>query len=161
VKVEFHRAADAEVRAAAIFYEDRVPGLGEQFLTEAACSRLGEHQAVGPRLDPEHRRFGLRRFPFALGSEGVRIVLKGRTTAYTAAPIWSSALETLARNPHRPLIIDASQVEYADNVGIALLLDLIHRLLLSRLSTWGSPSRVEAPRAETRHESIGPLGSAV
>jgi phospholipid/cholesterol/gamma-HCH transport system permease protein len=57
----------------------------------------------------------------------VRIVLKGRITAYTAAPIWSSALETLARNPHRPIIIDASQVEYADNVGIALLLDLIHR----------------------------------
>jgi toxin ParE1/3/4 len=68
VKVEFHRAADAELRAAAIFYEDRVPGLGEQFLNEVehACSRLGEHQALGPRLDPEHRRLGLRRFPVAL-----------------------------------------------------------------------------------------------
>ena len=41
-----------------------------------------------------------------VGSDGVRIVLKGRITAYTAAPIWSSALETLARNPHRPIIID-------------------------------------------------------
>ena len=68
MKVEFHRAADAELRAAAIYYEDRVPGLGEQFLAdvEHACSRLGEHQSLGPRLDPEHRRFGLRRFPFAL-----------------------------------------------------------------------------------------------
>jgi toxin ParE1/3/4 len=68
VKVDFHRAADAELRAAAVFYEDRVPGLGEQFLIEVerACSRLGEHQALGPRLDPEHRRLGLRRFPFAL-----------------------------------------------------------------------------------------------
>jgi phospholipid/cholesterol/gamma-HCH transport system permease protein len=60
-------------------------------------------------------------------SDGVRIMLKGRITAYTAAPMWRSALETLAGNPHRPIIIDASQVEYADNVGIALLLDLIHR----------------------------------
>jgi len=60
-------------------------------------------------------------------SDGVRIVLKGRITAYTAAPIWRSALETLASNPDRPIIIDAAQVKYADNVGIALLLDLTHR----------------------------------
>ena len=68
MKVEFHRAANDELRAAALFYEDRVPGLGEQLLTEVehACSRLGEHQALGPRLDPVHRRLGLRRFPFAL-----------------------------------------------------------------------------------------------
>ena len=59
--------------------------------------------------------------------DAVRIVLKGRITAYTAAPVWRSALETLAGNPDRPIIIDASQVEYADNVGIALLLDLLHR----------------------------------
>jgi phospholipid/cholesterol/gamma-HCH transport system permease protein len=59
--------------------------------------------------------------------DGVRIELKGRITAYTAAPMWRSALETLARNPDRPIIVDASQVEYADNVGIALLLDLIRR----------------------------------
>ena len=62
-----------------------------------------------------------------VGSDGVRIVLKGRITAYTAAPVWRSALETLTRNPDRPIVIDASQIEYADNVGIALLLDLIHR----------------------------------
>ena len=59
--------------------------------------------------------------------DGLRIELKGRITAYTAAPIWRSALETLARNPDRPIIIDASQIEHADNVGIALLLDLIRR----------------------------------
>jgi toxin ParE1/3/4 len=68
VRVEFHRAADAELRAAATYYEDRAPGLGEQFLAEveSACSRLSEHQSLGPRLDPEHRRLSLRRFPFAL-----------------------------------------------------------------------------------------------
>jgi len=62
-----------------------------------------------------------------VGADGVRIELKGRITAYTAAPMWRSALDTLARNPDRPIIVDASQVEYADNVGIALLLDLVRR----------------------------------
>ena len=57
----------------------------------------------------------------------VRIELKGRITAYTAAAIWRSALETLARNPDRPIFVDASQVEYADGVGIAFLFDLIRR----------------------------------
>jgi phospholipid/cholesterol/gamma-HCH transport system permease protein len=57
----------------------------------------------------------------------VRIELKGRITAYTAAPIWRSALDTLARNPDRPIIIDASHLEFADDVGIALLFDLIRR----------------------------------
>ena len=57
----------------------------------------------------------------------VRSELKGRITAYTAAPIWRSALQTLAGNPDRPIIVDASQVEYADGVGIAFLFDLIRR----------------------------------
>ena len=80
MKVEFHAAADSELRAAANYYESRVPGLGDEFLTEveAACSRVGEVQAVGSRLDTEHRRFGLRRFPFGLiyriTSAGVQIV---------------------------------------------------------------------------------------
>ena len=60
-------------------------------------------------------------------ADGVRIELKGRITAYTAAPIWRSSLETLARNPDRPIIVDASRVEYADNVGLALLFDLMRR----------------------------------
>jgi phospholipid/cholesterol/gamma-HCH transport system permease protein len=60
-------------------------------------------------------------------ADGVRIELKGCITAYTAAPVWRSALETLTRNPDRPIIVDASQVEYADTVGLALLFDLIRR----------------------------------
>ena len=55
------------------------------------------------------------------------ISLPDRITAYTAAPIWQSALDTLARNPHRPIIVDASGLEYVDNVGTALLFDLIRR----------------------------------
>ena len=59
--------------------------------------------------------------------DAASITLPHRITAYTAAPIWQSALDTLARNPHRPIIVDASRLEYVDNVGTALLFDLIRR----------------------------------
>ena len=55
------------------------------------------------------------------------MVLNGRITAYTAAPIWRSAIDTLTRNPERPVVVDASRLEYADDVGIALLFDLVRR----------------------------------
>jgi phospholipid/cholesterol/gamma-HCH transport system permease protein len=57
----------------------------------------------------------------------VSVVLEGRITAYTAAPIWRSAIDTLARNPDRPVVVDASRLEYVDDVGIALLFDLTRR----------------------------------
>ena len=68
MNVEFHPAADAELRAAAAFYQARVPGLGDDFLKEVerVCSLLGAHQSLGPRLDVEHHRLSLRRFPFGL-----------------------------------------------------------------------------------------------
>jgi phospholipid/cholesterol/gamma-HCH transport system permease protein len=58
---------------------------------------------------------------------GATIILAGRITASTAAPIWRSAIDTLDRNPGRPVIVDASRLEYADGVGIALLFDLVRR----------------------------------
>jgi anti-anti-sigma regulatory factor len=49
------------------------------------------------------------------GADGAASIrLPDRITAYTAAPIWQSALDTLARNPHRPIIVDASRLEYVD-----------------------------------------------
>ena len=60
-------------------------------------------------------------------SATANFVLEGRITAYTAPPIWRAAVELLARNPDQPLVIDASRLEYVDNVGIALLFDLIRR----------------------------------
>src|SRR5262249_46006779 len=59
--------------------------------------------------------------------DSVKVVLEGRITAYTAAPIWQTAIDTLARNPDRPVVVDASRLEYADDVGIALLFDLLRR----------------------------------
>ncbi len=58
---------------------------------------------------------------------GASVVLSGRITAYTAAPTWKSAIATLDRNPGRPVIVDASRLEYADDVGIALIFDLLRR----------------------------------
>lgn len=55
------------------------------------------------------------------------VVLEGRITAHTAAPVWQSALDTLARFPDRPVVVDASRLEHIDNVGLALLYDLTSR----------------------------------
>ena len=55
------------------------------------------------------------------------VMLPDGITAYTAALIWKSALDTLARNPDRPIVFDASGLEYVDNVGAALLFDLTRR----------------------------------
>ena len=60
------------------------------------------------------------------GSE-IELRLQGRITAYSAASIWRSAIDTLTRNPDRPIVVDASQIEHVDTAGIALLFDLIRR----------------------------------
>jgi phospholipid/cholesterol/gamma-HCH transport system permease protein len=59
--------------------------------------------------------------------EVASFALRGRITVHTATPIWKCALETLARNPQRRVIVDASALEYIDSVGIALLFDLVRR----------------------------------
>ena len=40
--------------------------------------------------------------------DSVKVVLESRITAYTAAPIWKDALDTLARNPDRPMRLFAA-----------------------------------------------------
>lgn len=61
------------------------------------------------------------------GGDGAGIVLEGRITAYTAGPIWQAALDALEKNPERPVVVDASRVEHIDDVGIALLFDLVRQ----------------------------------
>jgi len=63
----------------------------------------------------------------ASNEDSVSVVLEGRITAYTAAPIWRAALDTLASHPDSRVVVDASRLEYVDDVGIALLFDLIRR----------------------------------
>jgi phospholipid/cholesterol/gamma-HCH transport system permease protein len=57
-------------------------------------------------------------------SENVTLRLEGQLTARTATSIWRSTLETLASHPDRPIVIDASRLEYVDTVGVAMLFDL-------------------------------------
>jgi phospholipid/cholesterol/gamma-HCH transport system permease protein len=75
-------------------------------------------------------------------ADDVRVVLEGRITAHTAAPIWQSAIETLTCNPDRPILVDASHLEYVDNVGIALLFDLTRQ--------------ERSPGAQVRFQALAP-----
>jgi phospholipid/cholesterol/gamma-HCH transport system permease protein len=63
----------------------------------------------------------------ASSADGVTVALEGRITAYTAAPIWRAAIDTLVSHPNRRIVVDASRLEYVDDVGIALLFDLMRR----------------------------------
>jgi len=51
--------------------------------------------------------------------------LSGRLDAYSVGPLWASALAYLRSRPSLPVVIDASQVEYCDGAGIALLVELL------------------------------------
>lgn len=62
----------------------------------------------------------------SVGSDA-SIVLEGRITAYTAGPVWQAALDTLAKNPNRPVVVDAARLEQIDDVGIAFLFDLLRQ----------------------------------
>lgn len=57
----------------------------------------------------------------------VSVSLEGRITAQTAAPIWRSTIDVLERNPDQPIVVDASRLDYVDNVGLALLFDLVRQ----------------------------------
>lgn len=57
-------------------------------------------------------------------TEDITVFLEKRVTAFNAAPIWRSALDSLERHPDRPIIVDASRLEHVDTVGLALLFDL-------------------------------------
>jgi toxin ParE2 len=68
MKFRFLTPALAEIREAAEFYENRVSGLGVDFLNEvdAAMERiLSFPEAWGP-LGEKYRRCHLRRFPYSM-----------------------------------------------------------------------------------------------
>lgn len=66
--VVFRRAAKDELEEAAAWYEDRRPGLGEQFFAEIgeAIERAAEHPQRCPVVFSDVRRTVCRRFPFAV-----------------------------------------------------------------------------------------------
>ena len=68
--VRFHPAASAEAEAAVRWYEERVPGLGDDFRVEVvrAVDRIADAPLRWPAspYDPRARRYLLLRFPYSI-----------------------------------------------------------------------------------------------
>ncbi|MCZ7645726.1 MAG: type II toxin-antitoxin system RelE/ParE family toxin [Planctomycetota bacterium] len=64
----FHPDAEAELIEAARFYEQRLPGLGAEFLNEmdSAVASILEAPKRWRMVEKDIRRFPMRRFPYAI-----------------------------------------------------------------------------------------------
>ena len=77
MRLELHPEARAELRGAALWYDERRPGLGDDFISEvsAALDRIGDApesyppwphtRAAGPMI----RKASIQRFPYLLAFE--------------------------------------------------------------------------------------------
>ncbi len=68
MKVFFHKDAEIELNEAADYYEDQVPGLGIQLVTEIylTVQRIMEHPHAWPVIEGDIRRALVRRFPYGV-----------------------------------------------------------------------------------------------
>jgi plasmid stabilization system protein ParE len=68
MRVAYHAAVEAEVIEAARFYEQKLPGLGRQFLDEfdAAVKQISKAPHRWHSVDGVRRRFLMPRFPFGI-----------------------------------------------------------------------------------------------
>lgn len=68
MRVIYHPDAEAELIEAARFYENRVSGLGEQFLNdfEAAVTAITEAPEQWQLVEGDLRRYLLRSFPYGV-----------------------------------------------------------------------------------------------
>jgi len=77
VRLELHPEARAELRSAALWYDEQRPGLGDEFITEisAALQRVGdapESHTVWPGTRVVHsviRKATVQRFPYVIAFE--------------------------------------------------------------------------------------------
>jgi phospholipid/cholesterol/gamma-HCH transport system permease protein len=76
-----------------------------------------------------------------LDQDRLRLVIKGRLNAETTGFLWRKILRTITEKKPRELLVDASQIEYCDSMGIGLLLELTqtqkrnnHRIQITGLS---------------------------
>jgi plasmid stabilization system protein ParE len=77
VRLELHPEARAELRSAALWYDERRPGLGDEFISEISASLDRVRDAPesypawpGTRAsDPLIRRATLQRFPYVIAFE--------------------------------------------------------------------------------------------
>ena len=65
---KFHPEALEEVEEAAVFYEDRQPGLGNRFMEalEDMISRMRRNPLLYRKIDGEIRKCRLLRFPYGI-----------------------------------------------------------------------------------------------
>jgi toxin ParE1/3/4 len=77
VRLELHPEARAELRSAALWYDERRPGLGDEFISEvsAALDRIGNAPQSYPpwprtrAADPVIRKATTQRFPYVIAFE--------------------------------------------------------------------------------------------
>jgi hypothetical protein len=80
LEIEFHLEAEAEMLAAAAYYEGRATGLGSDFLddVEHGVSRIRQFPYSWATYEGEYRRHLLQQFPYGLiyrvGSDKIFIV---------------------------------------------------------------------------------------
>ena len=69
-QVEFHDDADQEMKAASRYYEERVRGLGDEFLDEIeeGLTRIQQFPIAWSIYEGEYRRYLLKRFPYSFFS---------------------------------------------------------------------------------------------
>ena len=61
-------------------------------------------------------------------ADGGRILqFAGRLDAYSIATVWTQARSAVAAVRDRPIVIDASRVDYCDGGGVAMLVDLLRQ----------------------------------
>lgn len=86
MRVRWLAAAAREVREAMAYYEAQRPGLGSELIADIRHARtlLEKHSDVGRMCDSWHRRFKLRRFPFAviyrIGVSAIEVVALAHTS---------------------------------------------------------------------------------
>jgi len=68
MRLELRPQAEAEFRAAALWYENEVPGLGATFIhaVTAALNVIAERPTAFPPIGRNARRFIMRRFPYVI-----------------------------------------------------------------------------------------------
>ena len=77
MRLELHPEAQAELRSAALWYDERRPGLGEEFISEASAAfgRIGDAPESYPpwpytrAADPLIRKATVQRFPYVIAFE--------------------------------------------------------------------------------------------
>jgi len=67
-EIEFHHDANEEMKAATVYYEERVTELGSDFLDEIeqGVNRIRQFPLLWSIYEGEYRRYLLKRFPYGL-----------------------------------------------------------------------------------------------